>query len=87
MHDSVQECTLLRMKSVSFTEFRQNASVLLDEVENGAVITIVRHGRPIAEIAPPRSTAAQPAWKRPGLRLAVDGASLARAVLDERRER
>jgi prevent-host-death family protein len=42
------------MKSVSVSEFRKNASVLLDEVENGAVITIMRHGRPIAELAPPR---------------------------------
>jgi len=75
------------MKKVSFSEFRKNASSLLDEVESGAVITIVRHGRPVAEVAPPRPSEAKPAWSRPGLRLAVSGASLARAVLEERRTR
>jgi prevent-host-death family protein len=75
------------MRNVNFSEFRKNASTLLDEVESGTVITIMRHGRPVAEIAPPRPSEANPAWKRPGLRLAVSGASLARTVLEERRNR
>jgi len=75
------------MREVNFSEFRKNASTLLDEVERGTVITIVRHGRPVAEVAPPRPNEASPAWKRPGLRLAVNGASLARAILEERRTR
>jgi prevent-host-death family protein len=74
------------MRQVNFSEFRKNASSLLDEIENGAVITIVRHGRPVAEIAPPRPSD-KPAWSRPGLRLAVGGASIAKAVLEERRTR
>jgi prevent-host-death family protein len=75
------------MKSVNFSEFRKNASALLDEVESGAVITIMRHGHPVAEVAPVRTSEASPSWKRPGLRLAVRGASLAKAVLEERRTR
>jgi prevent-host-death family protein len=74
------------MKQVNFSEFRKNASSFLDEIESGAVITIVRHGRPVAEVSPLRPSA-KPAWSRPGLRLAVSGASLAKAVLEERRTR
>lgn len=72
------------MKQVSFSAFRRQASSLLDEVERGAVITILRHGKPVAEVAPPRSRPATAAWKRPGPRLVVSGASLARAILEER---
>jgi antitoxin (DNA-binding transcriptional repressor) of toxin-antitoxin stability system len=75
------------MKTVNFSEFRKNASTLLDEVESGVVITIVRHGRAVAEIAAPRPSEVKPAWNRPGLRLAVSGASLAQAILEERRTR
>jgi antitoxin (DNA-binding transcriptional repressor) of toxin-antitoxin stability system len=71
------------MRQVNFSEFRKNASSLLDEIEKGAVITIMRHGHPVAEVSPPRPIA-EPAWSRPGLRLAVKGASLAQAVLEDR---
>lgn len=74
------------MKAISFTEFRKNASAILDEVEHGGVVTILRHGRPVAEIGPPRSAATIPAWKRPGLRLNVPGVDLAGAILEERDE-
>jgi len=73
------------MKSVSFTEFRKNASGMLDLVEKGESIHILRHGKPVARIVPPEGRQAKPAWKRPGLRLVTPGASLSRAVLEERR--
>ena len=38
------------MKSVSFTTFRTNASALLDEVEQGETVIVLRHGKPVAEI-------------------------------------
>ncbi|HEY3132508.1 MAG TPA: type II toxin-antitoxin system Phd/YefM family antitoxin [Acidobacteriota bacterium] len=73
------------MKTVTFTEFRKNASAVLDLVEEGETIRILRHGKAIAKIVPAELRQAKPAWKRRGLRLIAKGASLSRAVLEERR--
>jgi prevent-host-death family protein len=73
------------MKVVSFTEFRKNASEVLNLVEKGAIIRVTRHGKTIAKIVPEGSHEPELAWKRAGLRLATKGASLSKAILDERR--
>lgn len=73
------------MKTVTFTEFRKNASEVMDLVERGENIRVLRHGKAIARIVPAEWREAKPAWKRPGLRLVTSGASLSRAVLEERR--
>lgn len=73
------------MKSVTCTEFRKKASGVLDRVEKGESIRILRHGKAIAQIVPAELRAREPAWKRPGVRLVTAGASLSRAVLEERR--
>jgi len=70
------------MKTVTFTEFRKNASVLLTDVEDGEVLVVLRHGKPIAEVSP--IPAPLPAWKQPALRLSAKGAELAAAILEER---
>jgi prevent-host-death family protein len=72
------------MKTVTFTELRRNASSILDMVENGETVRVLRHGKAIARIVPAAPGAAKPAWKRPGLRLVVASGSLSRAVLEER---
>jgi antitoxin (DNA-binding transcriptional repressor) of toxin-antitoxin stability system len=72
------------MKTITFTEFRKHASSLFSDVENGEIIVIFRHGKPIAEITPVSQEAAAPSWKRPGLRLFVKGARLSSAILEER---
>ena len=72
------------MRTVSFTELRQNASAYFDEVERGERILVKRHGREIAEIVPTSDTQPPPSWKRPGLRLKIGGTSLSRAILEER---
>jgi len=72
------------MKAITFTEFRKHASSLFSAVENGEIVVILRHGRPIAEITPVSPEATVPAWKRPGLRLSVKGARLSSAILEER---
>ncbi len=75
------------MKLITSTKFRKDVSTVLDEVEAGATLIIVRHGKPIAELIPysgaKKSTSA---WQKPGLRLQIDGASLSTAILDEREE-
>jgi prevent-host-death family protein len=73
------------MRTVTFSEFRKNASRVLDLVERGESIRVLRHGKAIAKIVPAGVREAEPAWKRPGLRLVGSGASLSRAVLEERR--
>jgi prevent-host-death family protein len=75
------------METVTFTEFRKQASSILTKVEQGQSFVIIRHGRPVAEVmpykAPPQD---QPAWKRPGIRLQRSGAALSTAILAEREE-
>jgi antitoxin (DNA-binding transcriptional repressor) of toxin-antitoxin stability system len=72
------------MKAITFTEFRKHASSLFSAVENGEIVVILRHGKPIAEITPVSAEATTPSWKRPGLRLSVKGAGLSSAILEER---
>ena len=72
------------MKTVTFTEFRKNASELFSDVEHGEVLVIIRHGKPIAEVSPVSSPDILPAWKQPGLRLSAKGAGLSAAILGER---
>jgi antitoxin (DNA-binding transcriptional repressor) of toxin-antitoxin stability system len=75
------------MKSVSSSEFRSNASAVLDLVENGEIVQVVRHGKAIAKIIPFGGGQAEPAWKRPGPRIVASGASLSKAVVEERKSR
>ena len=73
------------MKTVTFTEFRMNASALFSDVEAGEIIHVIRHGKPIAEILPiDESGMDKPSWKKPVLRLSVKGESLAKTILEER---
>ncbi len=72
------------MKTVTFTEFRRNASELLSDVEKGQVFVIIRHGKPVAELSPVSSSAHPPSWKKPALRLKIAGSGLSAAILEER---
>jgi antitoxin (DNA-binding transcriptional repressor) of toxin-antitoxin stability system len=72
------------MKTVNFTEFRKNASSFFSDVENGSVLVVIRHGKPIAEVSPVSPLQASPAWKQPALRLSVNGAGLASAIIADR---
>lgn len=73
------------MKQISFSEFRKNASKLITDVEQGERIYITRHGKIIAEISPSNQNEIKvPAWKKRGLRLAIEGEGLSSAILEER---
>jgi prevent-host-death family protein len=42
------------MKTISATEFKAKCLALLDEVaETGEVLTILKHGNPVAQLVPP----------------------------------
>ena len=73
------------MKTVAFTEFRQNASRLFSEIEKGEVLVVMRHGKPIAKVSPAEAMPDEiPSWKKPGLQLSAKGAGLSAAILEER---
>lgn len=58
---------LYKMHTLSLSDFRARASEMLDRVENGETVRILRHGKPVAELVPirPESVARQPRWKLP----------------------
>jgi prevent-host-death family protein len=72
------------MKTVSSTDFRKNASTYLDLVEKGSEVEIRRHGKVVARLVPPGNRA-EPAWRKPGLKLATKAPSLSDAILEDRR--
>ena len=75
------------MKSISFTEFRKNASGFVTEVEQGETIVLLRRGKPVAEVVPySEKPDHMPSWKKPGLHLQMDGKDLSSLILKERRE-
>ncbi|KAF3977137.1 MAG: type II toxin-antitoxin system Phd/YefM family antitoxin [Methylococcales symbiont of Iophon sp. n. MRB-2018] len=73
------------MRSVTFTEFRKNASALLSAVEEGEIIQVIRHGKPIAEISPCKDTTNQfPSWKKKRIKKSIKGEELSSMILNER---
>jgi len=73
------------MTTVTLTDFRSHASGMLDRVEQGETLLVLRHGRPIAEVTPiANRNDRQPSWKKPGLRLSTKGLSLSQTILAER---
>jgi prevent-host-death family protein len=80
------------MRILPLSEFRANASAMLDLVERGETVRIMRHGKPVADLVPVQAQDSEeaesiPHWKRPfdPVRLPA-GVSLSQAVLDERDE-
>jgi prevent-host-death family protein len=78
------------MHTLALSEFRAQASAMLDLVEQGETVRILRHGKPVAELVPVRAPEASPtlpSWKRPFEPVQLPpGVSLSQAVLDERSE-
>jgi prevent-host-death family protein len=73
------------MRSVTFTEFRKDASALLSAVEDGEIIQVIRHGKPIAEISPVKDTTNQlPSWKKKRIKKSIKGEELSSMILSER---
>jgi prevent-host-death family protein len=73
------------MKTVTLTDFRKNISSFIAEVEHGETIVLLRRGKPVAEVSPFSDRLDKtPAWKKPGIRLNLNGSDLSSAILDER---
>ena len=75
------------MISVTFTEFRKDASALFSAVENGEKIQVIRHGKPIAEIVPFKDSANHvPSWKKRKVRHTIKGEELSSLIVSEREQ-
>lgn len=55
------------MHTIALSEFRAHASAMIDLVEQGETVRILRHGKPVAELVPARPAAPEklPSWKQP----------------------
>lgn len=73
------------MTQTSFTELRKHAKTYFDSVEKGETVQVLRHGKVIAEIVPPRENPEIKAWKRPGLRLRIPGVSASKTIIEDRK--
>lgn len=80
------------MHVLPLSEFRAHASAMLDLVERGETVRIMRHGKPVADLVPVEpegqdGAESLPSWKRPFEPVKLPpGVLLSQAVLDERDE-
>ena len=79
------------MRTIALSEFRAHASAMIDLVEQGETVRILRHGKPVAELVPAKPEAPEkvPSWKRPIEPLKVlrpDGKTLAQLIIEEREQ-
>ncbi len=77
------------MQVVSVTEFRARAAEMVERVQNGETVRILRHGKPVAELVAPKPDGQQtPRWKTPiECPLVInrtDGKTGAQLLIDER---
>ena len=77
------------MHTIALSEFRAHASSMIDLVEQGETVRILRHGKPVAELVPlkPDMPVKMPSWKRPIEPLHIvrpDGKTGAQLIIDER---
>lgn len=71
------------MITVTCSELRNNARKYFDAVETGESIEVYRHGKPVALVTPISQHSIE-RWKQANP-AKLDGASLAKAILDDRR--
>ena len=77
------------MHTLPLSEFRANTSAMLDLVEQGETVRIMRHGKAVADLVPIQDAriAKLPNWKQPFEPVQLpQGVSLSQAVLDQRDE-
>lgn len=77
------------MHTLALSEFRANASAMLDLVEQGETVRIMRHGKAVADLVPIQDPpiARLPSWKQPFEPVGLPvGVSLSKAVLTDRDE-
>jgi prevent-host-death family protein len=73
------------MKTVTFSQLRNNAKKYFDDVEKGETVEVYRHGKPIAILSPAQEKPRLERWKT-AKPLYVQGVSLSHVVLNERKK-
>lgn len=78
------------MQVLPLSEFRANASAMLDRVEKGETVRILRHGKPVADLVPVQAEPkGLPHWKQPITPRKVvrpDGKTIAQLIIEEREQ-
>lgn len=72
------------MKTVTFSQLRNNAKKYFDAVEKGESVEVYRHGRPIAMLTPVLRTPHLSRWKTANP-IRIPGVSASKAIIEERR--
>ena len=77
------------MHTLPLSEFRAQASAMIDLVERGETVRILRHGKPVAELVPVRAEepGKLPHWKlpiKPLVYLRQPEKTGAQVIIDER---
>ena len=77
------------MHTLALSEFRANASAMIDLVEKGETLRILRHGKLVAEVVPCKTDKSVkiPHWKLPIEPLNIvrrDGKTGAQLIIEER---
>lgn len=80
---------LYKMHVVPLSEFRANTAAIIDMVEKGETVRILRHGKPVAELVPMQQAEVKsvPRWKVPIEPLHIvrpDGKTGAQLIIEER---
>ena len=73
------------MKTANFSDFRRHATEFLDEVEKGESLRMLRHGKPVADLTPILQ-GRKPSWKNAPPQIPLNGISLAKAILQNRKD-
>ena len=74
------------MQELPLSEFRANASSVLDRVQQGQTVRILRHGKPVADLVPVREVEYDrlPNWKQAFAPVQLPpGVSLSQAALEQ----
>jgi len=73
------------MKTVTFSQLRNNAKKYFDEVEKGETVEVFRHGKPIALLTPVVREQGLSRWKTANP-IKLPGVSASRMIIEERRK-
>ena len=73
------------MKTVTFSQLRNNAKKYFDAVEQGETMEIYRHGKPIAMLTPVPQESHLSRWKT-AHPIKLPGVSASKMIIEERRK-
>jgi len=72
------------MKTVTFSQLRNNAKKYFDAVEKGESVEVYRHGKPIAMLTPVSREPSLSRWKTANP-IKIPGVSASKLIIEERR--